>query len=353
LVNMHYLSGSILTKDGFIEGYAALENSIIVEISEGGPPTKPLAEGAVIPPLVNAHTHCADHGLKIPPGLSIKDAVAPPNGLKHTYLRSVEDGALADSMRSYSDISKSNGIGAFIDFREGGLKGCLVLRSASPEAVVLGRPISDEYDFNEVADILAAADGIGLPSISDMSSRYIDNVADQTRRSGKIFAIHASERVREDIDTVLSLDPAFVVHMTEATDGDISKCAETEVPVVICAGSNTYFGKVPPIKRMLDCGADVAIGTDNAMIRRPDLRSEAALFRDILVSQGGDPEDVWKALLRTGRNILYSEKEMYLSAGKPADITVLPCNGGLSANGVLDNREKISRFDIQRANDRI
>ncbi|MDR2845850.1 MAG: deaminase [Candidatus Methanoplasma sp.] len=344
---MRYLSGSILTKDGFIEGYAALENNVIAEISEGIPPEKPFAEGAVIPPLVNAHTHCADHGLTIPPGLSIEEAVAPPNGLKHTYLGSVADDVLADSIRSYSSISKDNGIGTFIDFREGGLNGCLILRSASSEATVLGRPVSDGYDFNEVADILAVADGIGLPSISDMDPKYIESVADQTRRSGKIFAIHASERVREDIDTVLSLDPAFVVHMTEATDGDISKCAETEVPIVVCAGSNMYFGKVPPIKRMMDCGADVAIGTDNAMIRGPDLRSEAALFRDILVSQGGDPADVLKALLRTGRNILYSDREMYLSAGNPVDITVLPYTGRLTADSILGDRKKITRLCIR------
>ncbi|MDR0888147.1 MAG: amidohydrolase family protein [Candidatus Methanoplasma sp.] len=339
---MIYLSGSILTKDGFIEGYAALDDDIIAEISEGRPPERPFAEGAVVPPLVNAHTHCADHGLGIPPGLSIGDAVAPPDGLKHTYLRTVSDDILKENIRSYSDISRNNGIGRFIDFREGGVKGCSLLRSASLDAVILGRPVSKEYDSNEIADILGIADGIGLPSISDMDPKYIEKVADQTRSSGKIFAIHASERIREDIDAILSLDPAFIVHMLEATDGDISKCAETEVPIVVCPTSNGYFGKIPPIKRMMDCGADVAIGTDNAMFCAPDLRSEASLFKKILVSQGGDPEDVWKPFLRTGRNLLYSQREMYLNAGDPADVTVLPYRDVLTADSVLDSRERVT-----------
>lgn len=135
-----------------------------------------------------------------------------------------------------------------------------------PGAVILGRPVSKELDTAEVEGILDVADGIGISSISDMDHRYIEAVADIVRERRKVFAIHVSERVREDIDFVLSLDPAFVVHMCEATDSDLAKCAEAEVPIVVCPTSNRYFGKAPPIARAQAAGADLALGTDNGML---------------------------------------------------------------------------------------
>ncbi|MBO4568952.1 MAG: hypothetical protein J5674_03140, partial [Candidatus Methanomethylophilaceae archaeon] len=169
---------------------------------------------------------------------------------------------------------------------------------------VLGRPVSSEFDPGEVEEILSCADGIGLPSISDMPSKYLEQVADAVRGKGAVLAIHASERVREDIDEVLSLDPAFVVHMCEASDSDLLKCAEAEVPAVVCPGSNMYFGKAPPLARMADLGVDIALGTDNGMLRPPDMASEAALFVEAMESQGGDPSAVFGSLSSLNSKIL-------------------------------------------------
>ena len=226
---MDVLSGSIVTKDGIIEGYILIEDRKIIDIIEGDHRGPSLANGLITTPLVNAHTHCADMGLRVRPGMGLKELVAPPNGLKHVYLRNISDSALESNIREYSALSDENGIGTFIDFREGGVKGCRILRRAAPGSTILGRPISNMYDPEEIDDILDIADGIGLPSISDMDRSYIEDVADHVRKRNKIFAIHASERVREDIDIILSLDPSFIVHMVEATDSDMLKCAESEV----------------------------------------------------------------------------------------------------------------------------
>ncbi|MCL2032668.1 MAG: amidohydrolase family protein [Methanomassiliicoccaceae archaeon] len=341
---MDILSGSVLTADGVIEGYVCIEGGVITSVEEGAPPEKPLAAGLIVPPMVNSHTHCADAGLKIPPGMTMEELVAPPDGLKHVHLRGLEDSALEDDIAAYAEASRWNGIGAFIDFREGGERGCRILRRAAPSSVILGRPLSEEYDQDEISRILDASDGIGISSISDMNHRYIENVADQVRDSGKMFAIHASERRREDIDLILSFDPAFVVHMVEATDSDLLKCAETEVPIVVCARSNLYFKKMPPVKRMFDCGADVAIGTDNAMFGGPDMRSEASAFRDVLLSQGGSAEDVADPMFSNGRKILYPGNKIHISVGMPADLTVLPCSGRFDMNEILQNRGPIFRY---------
>jgi len=260
--------------------------------------------------MVNAHTHCGDYGLDVPPGLSLEELVAPPDGLKHRYLTGLTENGLRDNIRRFSEVSASYGSVSFIDFREGGAPGCRALRECSSEAIILGRPVSKEYDPEEMHQILSAADGIGIPSISDMDQRYIESIADEVRRQNRILAIHASERIREDIDTILSLDPAFLVHMCEATDSDMAKCAEAEVPVVVCPTSNAYFGKIPPAARMLDNGVEISIGTDNGMLCEPDMIGEARALSQILQSQGGDPADAWKSLSGFPSKLLNRTKRM-------------------------------------------
>ncbi|MCL1811510.1 MAG: amidohydrolase family protein [Methanomassiliicoccaceae archaeon] len=345
---MDVLSGSVLVEDGIIEGYVCIENGVVASIEEGEPPVPPIAAGLIVPPLVNSHTHCADAGLRVPSGMSIEELVAPPEGLKHTYLRGLDEESLEEHIRAYAEASRKNGVGTFIDFREGGESGCRALRKAAPESTILGRPLSKEYDPEEISGILDIADGIGISGISDMDIGYIESVADQTRERRKMFAIHASESTREDIDLILSFDPAFVVHMVEAGDSDLLKCAEAEVRVVVCTRSNQYFGKVPPIKRMLDCGVDVAIGTDNAMLCDTDMRSEALAFRDVLVSQGGSADDVMEPMLTTGRKILYPHNKIHISVGMTAELTVLPCRGAFRMDDILRNREPVFRYRPKR-----
>ena len=345
---MDVLSGFVLTDDGIIDGYVCIEGGIVTSVEEGRPPEIPIASGLIIPQMVNSHTHCADAGLKVPPGKTIEELVAPPNGLKHVYLRGLEESSLERNIRAYSNTSRMNGIGAFIDFREGGERGCRILRKAAPESIILGRPVNKEFDQQEISNILDTADGIGISSISDMDHKYIEKVADQVRDRRKIFAVHASERVREDIDFILSLDPAFIVHMVEATDSDLLKCAESEVPVVVCTRSNLYFGKVPPIKRMLNCGVDIAIGTDNAMLCEPEMRSEASAFLDVLLSQRGYADEIVGPLFKNGRKLLYSHNRICVSTGMTADLTVLPCNGKFRMEDILRNRGLIFRYELKK-----
>lgn len=344
---MDYFCGKILIGKNLTKGYVAVDDGIIVEISDEKCPEVPLASGIIIPMMVNAHTHCADGAVKTVPDMSLEDLVAPPNGLKHRYLNSATDDEIKTSMKNFSNKSNECGSRTFIDFREGGLKGCLLLRETVPDAIILGRPISPEYDENEVDSILEIADGIGLPSISDMNHKYIEKVADRVRERQKIFAIHASERIREDIDVILSLDPTFVVHMTEASDSDILKCAETDVGIVICTRSNMFFGKIPPINRIERCGAEISIGTDNAMLCSPDMRAETKAFMDVAVKQGRDPDDIWGPMVINGRKIIYNHNALDLKIGGKAELMVMPCGGPISVGRMLSCNDPIFAYKNQ------
>lgn len=332
---MRYVSGRIYDGEGFIDGYAGIDAGRIAELGEGRPPETPYAEGTVVPGLVDCHTHVADAGLKVIGKMTLEELVAPPNGLKHRYLAETPEYDIVSSMKAYTEEMYGNGVTHFADFREGGEKGCRMLREASPvpRPVILGRPVSSAFDANEMDYILECSDGIGLPSISDMPTRYAEAVADHVRRKGKILSLHVSERIREDMDAVLSLEPDFIVHMLECSDGDLRKCVDNDVPIVVCPRSNMYFGKVPPVPRMLRHGATVGLGTDNAMLCSPDLREETAALVDILGKNGSD-RDITEILLNNGRKILYDDREIKIKAGMDADIAVFPYCGHEDVPGI-------------------
>lgn len=341
------LEGMVSDRRGFRPGYLIVEDGRAVEVGGGECPVRPDRRGIVLMDTVNGHTHCADYGLRVPPGMSLQELVAPPDGLKHRYLREAPDTEISSNMSRFARDSRASGAVTFVDFREGGARGCRMLRESAPEAVILGRPVSPEFDPEEIDDILSVADGIGISSVSDMDPGYIEAVADAVRERRMVFAIHVSERVREDIDFVLSLDPAFVVHMCEATDSDILKCAEAEVPIVVCPTSNRYFGKVPPIARAEALGADLAIGTDNGMIRSPDMVAEALEFARTAEAQGGDPETVWSALwklsgkiLNQHSNILNHNGTDVLSVIPTEDFDALSALGGKPEAVALDENTK-------------
>ena len=341
------LEGMVSDRRGFRPGYLIVEDGRAVEVGGGECPVRPDRRGIVLMDTVNGHTHCADYGLRVPPGMSLQELVAPPDGLKHRYLREAPDTEISSNMSRFARDSRASGAVTFVDFREGGARGCRMLRESAPEAVILGRPVSPEFDPEEIDDILSVADGIGISSVSDMDPGYIEAVADAVRERRMVFAIHVSERVREDIDFVLSLDPAFVVHMCEATDSDILKCAEAEVPIVVCPTSNRYFGKVPPIARAEALGADLAIGTDNGMIRSPDMVVEALEFARTAEAQGGDPETVWSALWKLSGKILNQHRNIQnhngtdvLSVIPTEDFDALSALGGKPEAVALDENTK-------------
>src|SRR5574344_2477872 len=182
------ISGRVWDGDDFCDGYVIVEDGIVAETGYGDPPETPDMKGCVVPGIIDCHTHIADAGLKRGRRSGLEELVAPPNGLKHRYLKDTPVEKITADMKRYSSELVSGGVSKFIDFRENGAAGCRALRKASENSIILGRPVSPEFDPNEIDDILSVADGIGIPSISDMDSRYIDSVADAVHRKKKMLA---------------------------------------------------------------------------------------------------------------------------------------------------------------------
>src|SRR5205823_14583806 len=131
-----------------------------------------------------------------------------------------------------------------------------------------------EYHAQEVAAVLRSSDGIAVSAYEDWPPDAIATLAQHVHREKKMFAVHCSERIREKIDHVLDLRPTFLVHMVHATDADLARCSDAEVPIVVCPRSNAFFGMTPDIPRMLRAGVELHLGTDNAMINVPSMFRE-------------------------------------------------------------------------------
>ena len=328
------VSGWYLDGQRFRRGTVGWEDEVIVE-ARAGRAREPLAEGLIVPGLWNAHTHLGDAIVTQELKGTIEELVAPPHGLKHRVLARAKDAAVIAAMRRAMATMLRTGTTGFSDFREGGLKGLKLMYAAVAalplQGVALGRPAGLSYDSREVAAILRASDGIAVSAYIDWPPGDIEKLAADVRRARKVFAIHCSERVREDIDQVLDLDPAFLVHMVQATDGDLERCADAGVPIVVCPRSNAFFGLMSDIPRMLAAGVELRLGTDNAMINVPSMLREIEFAYRVARMRGEVPAKEIVGMALRGRTLADPKATCSIRVGERADLLVLDLPGG--ANG--------------------
>lgn len=314
------LSGHIWNGLSFESGVITINDGIIEDIQFDVSSTEDVC---IFPGILDMHTHVGDAGLILDKKYGLKELVAPPDGLKHRYFSLTPENVIKKRISVYVSRLISSGVSKFVDFREGGVNGVKLLKSISNKAIIMGRPISEEYDSNEIDSLLKIADGIGISSISDMDARYVEAIADHVHRKNKKLVFHVSERVREDIDTVMSLSPDLIIHMTQATDSDFYRCADENVPITICPSSNLYFGMIPPVSRMLNAGACVSLGTDNGMLfPSADIFQEVRVLSEILKAQGREPTDAFACMYACDDVICNNPK---IKTGMKADLVALRC----------------------------
>jgi cytosine/adenosine deaminase-related metal-dependent hydrolase len=327
------VSGSFYDGIRFREGTVGWDRDVITEV-RGGRASDAIATGLILPGLWNAHTHLGDAVVTQELRGTLEELVAPPHGLKHRVLARAKDEAVIAAMRRAMATMLRTGTTGFSDFREGGLKGLRLLHAAGAamplRTVALGRPAEMRYDSAEVAALLRACDGIAVSSYIDWPAGELAKIAADVRRTRKIFAVHCSERVREDLDRVLDLRPAFVVHMIRATDGDLERCADAHVPIVVCPRSNAFFGMTPDLPRMLRFGVELRLGTDNAMINPPSVLQEMDFAYRIARLRGEFPAKEILGMALRGRRLFDPESEEGIRVGSPADLVVLDLPGGSS-----------------------
>ncbi len=282
------ISGKVCVGRKFelMDAEITVENGIIKAINE----TKSAADQWIFPCLFNAHTHLADTvamDAEIKQGMTLSDLVAPPDGLKHRILKATSPETLTDAMTESLRFMKRSATAGFCDFREGGkdgvneLKNALINSGTGLKALILGR---------EGGELIA--DGIGISSTKE--GEHVLRLAAETKKRGGLVAFHAGEKDSRDIDNAIDAEPDLLIHMTHAEDSQLKRCAELQIPIAVCPRSNHILGQAsskenPPIRKMLDLGCKVLLGTDNVMFVQPDMFAEMSF---VYYAYGLTPDEI-------------------------------------------------------------
>ncbi len=280
-----------------------ISNQIFGKISKKIPREKNTidCEGLLlVPGFVNAHTHIGDSIAKdVTLKGTVDSKIHPVLGAKSRILKQTTPRHLAAFMKNTCISMIKKGITTFVDFREGGLDGILLLKKVTAQvpirAVILGRleyyqdksqirknTSLDKSHKIRLEQILKACDGIGISGSNENS----DSVLRYYSKTKKIRTIHSSETIeslqlskkitgKTETTRALLMRPHFLVHMTYANDTDLRNAANKTNGIVICPRANAALAEgIPNLSLMSKNGCTVAIGTDNVMINSPDMFRE-------------------------------------------------------------------------------
>jgi len=333
------------------QGYIEIEGGRIRCTGAGtykGSGKKMNAKGfIVIPGFINAHTHVADSiGKDIAVEQRLDARVHPVFGVKKTILQKSLPEHLKAFIRNSAISMMKNGIVAFADFREDELDGIRLLKDAVEglpiKCVTLGRvnyysdptdvsglPAEKEVQAKDVAEI---ADGLGISGANEITDKAL---AQYRQLAGKkLVAIHAAESKetvefakqhtgRSEVGRIMEyLRPNFVVHMTNATEDEMSLVAKRGTGIVICPRANGVLGAgIPKVGEMLKQDCLVAIGTDNVMLNSPDIMREL--------------DYIWKASRATEGGMLKAQEVLKMATINAAQILRLN-NGCIEAGRSAD-----------------
>jgi cytosine/adenosine deaminase-related metal-dependent hydrolase len=276
------------------------------------------AEGfLIIPGLINAHTHIGDSlGKDVAVDSGLDARVHPAHGAKQKILQRSKPDHLKTFIRSSALSMMKKGITTFADFREGGAEGVKLLRDAISglpiKCIVFGRA---EYYFDitssatgagqrnlpssalqMTSDVLEISDGLGISGANENSDETLQQYRNLVRarntsatkdKKKLLTAIHAAESKntmefskshtgKTEVARIMKcLKPDIVIHMTHATEKDISMVARNRTGILVCPRANGIVGAgVPRVAKMLDLGCIIGIGSDNVMLNSPDILRE-------------------------------------------------------------------------------
>jgi cytosine/adenosine deaminase-related metal-dependent hydrolase len=301
----------------------------------------------LVPGFINMHTHIGDSIAKDATLFgSVDSKIHPVLGAKQRILKQSNQDHLVSFMKNTCRSMIRKGITTFVDFREGGPNGILLLKKALEDipirAVILGRiesyhnqlqikknlPLSIESK-KTLARVVKISDGIGISGANENS----DSALKHYSKTKKIRAIHSSETKQSimvskkvtgktETQRALQVKPHFLIHMTHANPFDLKNAAKKCRGIVICPRANASLAEgIPNFESMTNAGCTVGIGTDNVMINSPDMFREMDYLWKAhmgLHQRRIDPRDILKMATVNG-GLLLGKKIGSIQPGFLAD----------------------------------
>jgi 5-methylthioadenosine/S-adenosylhomocysteine deaminase len=328
-------------------------------------PTTTLDAGAlvVIPGLYNGHTHLGDSALPDgATGLTLEEAFFRPHGYKYRELAKLTAATHQPHLEAYLRYMARSGTVAHLDFREQGPAGAELLRAASVAAGVQSIILSqfNESPFTaeqlrtnasattlppahraELAVQLTVADGFSESTMNDLTDAAWAEIRTATSTAGKLRAIHCLENAgyrdlslaitgQGDLSRALAVyDPHLIVHLTVATAAEIALLVRSGKTAAVNPRANATLGlPLPPVAALLRAGANLLLGTDNAMLTAPNLFAELDFTYKLARSQAADaatpdPTAILKMATSNIRPLLGGDHHGALEVGLPASFVVL------------------------------
>ncbi|MGI6217928.1 MAG: amidohydrolase [Coriobacteriales bacterium] len=264
---------------------------------------------------------------------------------------------------------------------------------------------ADMPDYAAVCKLIDEANGAGNGKIKveigphaeyDTVEKAIRGMAEQAQELGLGIQVHVSETKSEHeeckerhggltpiayLEKLGVLDsPTTAAHCVWATDEDLQILKEHDATIATCPASNLKLGSgVPDMKRFVESGANVAIGTDGA-----SSNNALNMFRDMYLSAiahkgalqdpvGIGAREVLRAATVGGAHAQRRDDSGAIEVGKRADLIVLDedlpwmlpvsdmaCNVVYAANGsevvltmvdgeVLYDNGEYPTIDVERA----
>ncbi|QLH07662.1 amidohydrolase family protein [Nitrosopumilus ureiphilus] len=305
----------------------------------------------LIPGFINAHTHIGDSiGKDVTLNSTVNEKIHPMFGAKSKILKNTSQENLSIFMKNTCHSMLRKGITTFVDFREGGLDGVILLKKVLSDipirSIILGRlefyqksteiRKNQPFPTNKISDLdalLEKCDGIGISGANENSASVLNHYSKTT----KLRAIHSSE-TKQSISTskkvtgksetirALSMNPHFLVHMTFASKNDLITAAKKTQGIVICPRANSSLAEgIPDIEMMQKAGCILALGTDNVMINSPDMFREMDFLWKATMGihkKRIDPKEILKMATINGGKVLKKDIGI-IENGKIADCIFL------------------------------
>lgn len=238
----------------------------------------------LIPGFINAHTHIGDSiGKDITIDSSVDKRIHPVFGIKSKILKKTPNEILSNFMKNTCYSMMRKGITTFVDFREGGIDGVILLRKVLSDvplrSIILGRiefyqkpnEIKENLPFprekkTDLSTLLQKCDGIGISGANENSLSVLNYYS----KTKQLRAIHSSETLqsvstskkitgKSETMRALTLKPHFLVHMTHASKNDLLVASKNTRGIVICPRANSALAEgIPDIELMQKAGCTLA-----------------------------------------------------------------------------------------------
>ena len=316
----------------------------------------------LIPGLINSHIHIGDSIAKdVALNKNTNSKIHPVFGIKQKILKETKPKVLSHFMRKTVKSMLKKGITTFVDFREGGLEGVLLLQKALSglpiRAIILGRiefyqsknqikknVVFPKSNLDQLELLLKNCDGLGISGSNENS----DSSIRQFSKTKKIRAIHCAEtkqsyfiskqlRKKTEPKRCILLKPDFLVHMTYATKSDLKFVSKKIKGIVVCPRANASLAEgIPDVVQMLKAKCNVTIGTDNVMINSPDM------FREM--------DFLWKVTMGIQKKRIDPKKILKMAtvnAGKLLDKKIGCIKEGYLADGVFIKKDNLDLDPLQ------